>query len=112
FGQVSLVSPIANAVAIPLVSAVITPLALAGAVAPFDALSGLLFHAALWLLEWLLPFLTWLSRLDGAVWQQHAPALWTLPVAMLGILWLLAPRGFPARNLGVLLLLPLYAVAP
>src|SRR2546425_7903676 len=36
FQQVSLVSPIANAVAIPLVSFVITPLALAGAVLPFD----------------------------------------------------------------------------
>ena len=36
FQQVSLVSPIANAIAIPLVSLVVTPLALAGAVLPWE----------------------------------------------------------------------------
>ena len=112
FGQVSLVSPIANAVAIPLVSAVITPLALAGAVMPFDPVASLLLGAARWLLDWLMPFLAWLARLDGAVWQQHAPAAWTLPLAMIGMLWLLAPRGFPARSIGLVMLVPLYAVAP
>jgi competence protein ComEC len=35
-----------------------------------------------------------------------------LPFACLGVLWLLLPRGFPARWLGVPLLVPLIAVAP
>ena len=108
FGQVSIVSPLANAVAIPLVSLVITPLALAGAVLPID---GLLI-AAEWLTAQLVPFLQWLSRLEGAVWQQHAPAWWTLPLALLGVLWLLAPRGFPSRFLGLVLMVPMFAVSP
>jgi competence protein ComEC len=108
FQQVSLVSPLANAVAIPLVSLVVTPLALAGAVLPFD----FPLHLAHWLLEWLLPLLEFLAGLEGAVWTQHAPAEWTLPPAMLGACWLLAPRGTPARVLGVTLLLPMFAVMP
>jgi competence protein ComEC len=112
FGQVSLVSPLANAVAIPVVSAVVTPLALAGVVMPFDLPASWLLGLARWITEWLMVFLTWLSHLDGAVWQQHAPAAWTLPVAMIGILWLLAPRGFPGRAIGLVLLAPLYAVVP
>ncbi len=108
FQQVSLVSPLANAVAIPLVSLVITPLALAGAVLPFDAIL-VLAHA---LTQGLVALLEWLARLPGAVWQQHAPAAWTLPLALCGIAWMLCPRGFPARAMGALLLAPMFAVRP
>jgi competence protein ComEC len=108
FQQVSLISPVANAVAIPLVSLVVTPLALLGAVLPVE----LPLRLAHLLLEGLMPVLDWLARLEGAVWQQHAPVPWTLPFACLGVLWLLLPRGFPARWLGVPLLVPLIAVAP
>ena len=37
FQQVSLVSPVANALAIPVVSLIVVPLALAGTVLPVDA---------------------------------------------------------------------------
>jgi competence protein ComEC len=108
FQQVSLVSPVANAVAIPLVSFVITPLALAGAVLPFDW-PLVLGHA---ILEVLMALLDWLAALPSAVWHQHAPVPWTVPLALAGIAWLLLPRGVPARWLGVLLALPLFAVSP
>jgi competence protein ComEC len=108
FQQVSLVSPIANAVAIPVVSLVVTPLALAGAVLPF-AWPLSLGHA---ILEALMATLGWLAESPGAVWQQHAPPAWTLPLALAGVAWLLVPRGVPARALGIVLLLPLFAVAP
>jgi competence protein ComEC len=108
FQQVSLVSPLANAVAIPLVSLVVTPLALLGAVLPVDALLQLA-HA---LLEWLVPFLELLSRWGGAVWSQHAPLAWTVPFAMLGVVWLLAPRGVPSRFLGGVLLWPMFNTPP
>ena len=112
FGQVSLASPVANAVAIPLVSGVITPLALAGAVIPIDMVSAFLLGLARWLLEWLMPFLAWLAKFDGAVWQQHAPVFWTLPLSMLGMAWLLAPRGVPSRSLGLVMMVPLFTVMP
>ncbi len=108
FQQVSLVSPIANALAIPLVSFVITPLALAGAVLPFDWPLEL-GHA---ILEVLMAVLDWLAALPSAVWHQHAPVPWTVPLALAGIAWLLLPRGVPARWLGVPLALPLFVVSP
>jgi competence protein ComEC len=56
--------------------------------------------------------LRWLGSVEGAVWRQHAPVAWTVPLACLGIAWLLLPRGVPARWLGLVLALPLFAVAP
>ncbi len=108
FQQLSLVSPLANAVAIPVVSLVITPLALLGAVLPADALL-LLDHA---LLSWLMRLLERLADLPAAVWQQAAPPPWTLLLGAAGCVWLLLPRGFPARWLGAPLLLPLLTAAP
>ena len=108
FQQFSLVSPLANAVAIPVVSFIVTPLALAA------ALPGLV-----WLLEpayWVLQALMWLIELlataPWAVWQQAAPVTWTWLLALLGGLWLLLPYGFPARSLGVWLFVPLLWVVP
>ena len=108
FQQVSLISPIANAVAIPVVSLVVTPLALAGAVLPF-AWPLEIGHA---ILEALMAALDWLAGLPVAVWQQHAPPAWSLPLALAGVAWLLVPRGVPARWLGLVLLLPLFAAGP
>jgi competence protein ComEC len=108
FAQVSLVGPIANAVAIPLVSAVVTPLALLAAVLPWDPLLEL----AAWLLQWLLQFLEWCAALPAAVWQQHAPPLWSVLLALAGVAWLLAPRGLPWRATGLALLLPAVALPP
>lgn len=108
FKQVSIVSPAANAIAIPAVSLVVTPLALAGALWPGDALARL----AHWTFEWVMALLAPLAAAPAAVWQQHAPAPWTVPLAIAGVAWLLAPRGVPARTLGLVLLAPLFAVRP
>jgi competence protein ComEC len=106
FSQVSVVGPLANAVAIPAVSAVITPLALAAAAVPSDALLEL----AAWLMQWLLQFLEWCAALPVAVWQQHVPPLWSVALALAGVLWLLAPRGVPWRATGMALMLPAIAL--
>ena len=111
FGQISLVSPLANAIAIPLVSFAVTPLALAGSVAPAP-LSGWLLHAAHWLMQQLAGLLERLSALPLAVWNAPMPAWWMFALALVGMLWLLAPRGWPARGLGLLLWLPLLLNAP
>lgn len=108
FQQFSLVSPFANALAIPLVSLFVTPLALLGSLPGF-AWALDLAHA---LLVPLLGLLRWLAELPGALWQQHAPPPWAVPLALLGTAWLLLPRGFPARWAGALLFLPLFLIAP
>nr|MBV0878282.1 DNA internalization-related competence protein ComEC/Rec2 [Noviherbaspirillum sp. L7-7A] len=111
FGQISLVSPLANAVAIPLVSFAVTPLALAGSVAPAP-LSAWLLQAAHWLVAQLALLLEWLSGFALAVWAAPIPAWWMFALGLTGMLWLLAPRGWPARWLGLLLWLPLLLHAP
>jgi len=108
FKQVSVVSPIANAVAIPVVSLVVTPLALASTLWPGGAIARL----AHGLFELLMVLIGWLAGLPGAVWQQHAPVWWTPPLAIAGIAWILLPRGAPARYAGALMILPLFIVAP
>ena len=108
FAQVSIVGPLANAVAIPAVSAVVTPLALAAAVLPWD---GPLEFAA-WLMQWLLQFLEWCASLPAAIWQQHSPPLWSVLLALAGVLWLLLPRGVPWRATGLALMLPAVALPP
>ena len=108
FQQVSLVSPIANAIAIPLVSMVVVPLTLLGAMLPLDAV--------LWLAHWgmmlVMRYIEWLSALPQAVWMQHAPSSWSIIVGVFGAILILAPRGFPARWLGVLLMMPMFTNMP
>ena len=106
FGQYSLVSPIANAVAIPLVGLVITPLSLLGSVLPAWAAEWVLQvpHA---LLAWLAGFLQWLDQWPFAVWRAPLPAWWMFLLAAGGTALVLAPRGWPARWLGWFGWLPL-----
>jgi competence protein ComEC len=56
--------------------------------------------------------LEWLRQMPDAVWQQHAPPVWTVMAAALGILWLLLTRGFPARWLGAAGFVPMFLVLP
>lgn len=108
FGQISLVSPIANAFAIPLISLVVVPLTLLGAVLPSEV--------PLWLAHIVMDntmiLLKYLSSLDEAVWIQHTPPAWSIVSGMLGVLWLLAPKGLPSRWLGMLLMLPMFLNTP
>lgn len=108
FQQVSVVSPLANAFAIPLVSLIVVPLTLLGAVLPWD----LPLSLAHLVMQGVMQLLIWLNDLPQAVWIQHAPSVWSVIFGMLGILWILLPRGFPARWLGLLLLLPMFVVVP
>ena len=108
FQQVSLVSPLANAIAIPVVSLAVVPLTLIGVMLPFDLVLQLA-HAVMALCGALLE---WMSTLPAAVWQQHAPPAWTVVAAVLGVIWLLLPRGFPARSIGAAALLPLFLAEP
>jgi competence protein ComEC len=108
FQQVSVVSPLANAFAIPVVSLIVVPLTLIGVALPVDW-GLLLAHRVM---AWCMVVVQWLSTLPYAVWYQHAPSPWTVAVAVIAIMWLLAPRGFPARWLGLVGLLPLFLVLP
>ena len=108
FQQVSLVGPLANAVAIPLVSLVITPLALLAAILPFDAIA----HLAHGLQSALMIYLEWLGGFDWAVWQ-HATPPWPLAaLAALGALWMFIPWWWSWRLAGAAWMLPLFLYVP
>lgn len=111
FGQVSLVSPVANALAIPLVSFIVTPAALVGSVLPAP-LSGWILVAAHECVVWLAQAMAWLAALPAAVWSAPLPAWGIFAAALAGTAWLLAPRGWPLRWLGLAGWLPLLLNVP
>jgi competence protein ComEC len=111
FGQVSLVSPLANALAIPVVSFVVTPLALAGALLP-EPLCGPVLVLAHAVVAWLAQVLAWLGEQRLAVWAAPQPPWWAFLFAAAGTAWMLAPRGWPHRWAGAAALVPLLTQAP
>lgn len=104
FGQLSLISPVANAFAIPIISFFVVPLAILGSLLPIN----LALNAAHTILEFTMLGLQVLANLPLATWQQAAPSAWALVLAMLGVMYLLLPRGVPMRWLGVICMLPLF----
>lgn len=111
FGQVSVIGPVANAIAIPLISFLVTPMALIGSVLPAPLIAWVLSGAHT-LVEWLALILHWLSKSPIAVWSAPIPAWWMFLAALIGTLWLLAPTGWPVRWLGIAGLLPLLLNSP
>ncbi|MEC5396673.1 DNA internalization-related competence protein ComEC/Rec2 [Uliginosibacterium sp. H1] len=108
FQQFSLVSPLANLVAIPVVSLLVTPLALLFAVLPLPALAEL----AHGLLAFLMQFLQWLAAMPVANWQQAAPPAWLVALCVVAALFALLPRGVPGRWTALLCFVPLLAWSP
>lgn len=106
FGSLPLLSPLANLVAIPYVSLLLTPLALLAVALPLDAL----LHVAAWLATRLFDGLALLA--DGPQWV--VPGLpWPVWLAgAVATLWLIAPRGVPGRGLALLLLAPVLLYRP
>jgi len=111
FSQVSLVGPLANAVAIPVVSFVVTPLALLGSLLPAPLSSPVLALAHL-AVDCLAAALGWLATLPLAVWSAPQPPPWLFALALFGTAWMLAPRGWPQRWIGAVSWLPLFALLP
>jgi competence protein ComEC len=100
FHQISLISPLANALAIPLVSMGVVPLALAGVIV------RPLLQIAAWLMHGVEAILQWLSTFSWAAWALPAPAIWVVIFSLAGVAWLLMP-GLRARWLGGFMFLPL-----
>lgn len=109
FQQLSLISPLANLLAVPLIGFLVTPLALSAVVLLFiwtDA-ATLLLSITDWMLQGLWRVLAEMAALPWAQIYCSQPPWYSLPPAGVGVLLLLAPRGFPARYLSAFLFLPL-----
>jgi len=113
FQSFSLISPLANIIAVPWVSFITVPLLLVGLLFSFfEPLGqGLIFLASQSLnILWVI--LDYFAGMRFSLWQQFTPQTWTLFPALIGILLAIAPRGFPARYLSIIFLLPLFVVKP
>lgn len=102
FQQVSIVGLAANLVAIPLVSFVITPLALGGVL-----WSGLWVVAAL-VARPAIDGLAVLSQWRWAAWQAPVGPAWWWCLALLGLAFSALPWPRPLRWLGVVAMLPVF----
>lgn len=109
FNQTSLISPLVNFIAVPIVEIVVVPLALVQIPLMwlFPYLADKIFSVLDFILHWLMYGLELAEKLPYAVFDLPQPSVFTLLLSSLGIVWLFAPRGIPARFLGVILNLPL-----
>ncbi|QDH71792.1 DNA internalization-related competence protein ComEC/Rec2 [Lysobacter alkalisoli] len=109
FGQASLAGPLANLVAVPWWTMVVTPLVLVGTLleAVHVGAGEWLWRLATFCFDLAWPLFTWLGNGPMAVAWLPESRWFALPLAMLGAFWLLLPRGLPGRPLALLLWLPL-----
>jgi len=100
FGQVSLVGLLANLLAIPWVTLLLTPLAMLG------VLLAPLWSAAAWTAGLLSDVLQWLASWPWAVWWVAQAPLWAGAAGLLGGVLLVLRLPLSLRACGVPLLLP------
>lgn len=106
FFQIPLLGPLANAFAIPWISFLVTPTVLVAVLlpAPLDVLAYRAAHGLL------IPMFDALARLSGpawTLWRLPQPDGFALTAAAFGVIWALAPRGWPLRFAAPLTWLPL-----
>jgi competence protein ComEC len=114
FHEFSLVSFLANSIAIPWVGFLILPFTLCGCF--FLLFSPKLGSLLLWLaaksLAILWSILSYFSHLSWAAWYPAVPHIGFILLACIGMVILLLPRGFPGRWFGIIGLLPLLLYQP
>ena len=114
--SLAILSPLVNIIAIPIVSLLVVPLAIVGAIfllfaevfAGMKSLADIFLLSAEYILSVLWTGLCWLEENAIAfLWQPSFaidPVL--LCLVVVGTLWVLAPKGLPAKYLGLFFALP------
>ncbi len=100
FNQVSVVGLIANAIAIPWVTLVVTPLAMTGAIAPP------LWDAAALAVQAMSVVLAWMAQFPFATFSIAASAVWTGVMALFGSILLVLRLPAAIRFAGAVMILP------
>ncbi len=114
FQQFSFITIIANLIAMPGVCLVVVPMSLLGAITLLISsnLGGCILWGSAKLLYLIWWWLTFLSHNFNGSWYHPIYNWWVLITASIGVVLLLAPRGFPTRLLGLVWLLPLFFYVP
>lgn len=116
FQQVVLVGPLANAIAIPVVSFLVTPAAMLGVLETALTGTGFGFAVAGWLQETLMGFLVWCAGLSFASMDWPSPGIIRTTIAssclLIALGRVLPMRWQRYRHLGWLGLIALFGAAP
>ena len=114
FAEQSLVSPLVNAVMIPLVGTAVVPVILVGLLAGVfvPAAGAAMLGASALVLDVLWPTIEWIGAHAPMLRAPGAIGAWQLAAAAVGVLIVLAPRGATGRWLGFAWMLPMLAVSP
>jgi len=112
FQQVSVISPLANLLAVPIIGVLVMPLALLGTAVAFfsSAISALVLGLAEYLLTGLQWILHHMASWPLAMFSSASPPWYALVFGLAGVLLLFAPKGMPGRYLSPFMLLPLLFV--
>lgn len=110
FGRISLISVIANCVAVPYMSFLVVPFCLLSTVIFFisPALAAYVWWLSAKVLVPLWWLLTRLANLPHAVWQHAIHDKWAVIFLGFGVSLLLLPRQLPVRLLAIFFVLPLF----
>ena len=108
FQQVSLIAPLANAIAIPLLGLFIVPVALAALILLYllPGLASYLLAFCDSLLVYLETVLQWMLQIPHAYLNLPQPSLYAALAAGFGVLLITSPKGFPGRYLAVFCFAP------
>lgn len=114
FLQTSLIAPVANIIAVPFISLIIVPILLLASLmlALYEPVGSILLQLADILLTLFWPLLDYLAALPFSHWTIARLPFYYYLVVIIGSLLLLAPRGFPAKWLGIIGLSPLLLFHP
>ena len=112
FQQVSIVSPVANLLAVPVISLLVVPLCLTAVLLMFfiPTVAEQIFAIVDNILQALWAVLAEIAQLPYASVNTTLVPFYAIPLALLGLFILLSPRGIPGRWLGLVMLLPLIFV--
>ena len=108
FGELSVVSPLVNFVAIPVFSLVLVPLTLLGVLALYSDLVGpLLVQIPGLLVQWVWSLLETISGWQWSAIVLPPTNIWLLVLAIIGVLFGLPIHPLPGRFLSALAIVPL-----
>lgn len=110
FHQFSLISPLANFVVVPLMSFIIVPVTFlaTGLLFVYEPLGQMVFNLLIWPIDGLFGILDNLSQWSLSLIYMPEPTWIIVLLVIIGSFWLLMPKGWPGRSLGLLLFLPAF----
>lgn len=110
FNTISLISPVANMVAIPVVTFVVVPFSLIGLLLGVlsDTLSHFCLSVAINTFEYLWQLITYLEKIPFSSISFAYRSEWYMLLGTLGAIAIILPRGLLNKSLGILLLVPLF----